>query len=94
MRIAVLAQVTSFRIYTRTAIHMQKWTFQLGTNADLLTRPHSTLFQGLSSLQFPLSAVQGTQVPQGGVHCRAGYRNDKHNDSFKGDACNSWIEQR
>lgn len=39
--------------------------------ADLLARPHSALLQCLSGLEFALTAVEGTKVPQGSIHCRA-----------------------
>lgn len=45
-----------------------------GDAADLLARPDGALLQGLGSLQLALAAVQGPQVPQGGVHRRAGRR--------------------
>lgn len=48
-----------------------------GNAADLLARPHSTLFQGFSSLQLALATVQGPQVPQGGVHRWAGQKTSK-----------------
>lgn len=61
----------------------KKGTFSAQKNAaDLLARPHGALFQGLSSLQLALPAVQGPQVPQGGVHCRAGCR-EKHTDIYQ-----------
>lgn len=44
-----------------------------GSAADLLTRPHGALLQGLGRLELALSAVQGPQVPQSGVHCGAGH---------------------
>lgn len=43
--------------------------------ADLLARPHGALLQGLGSLQLALAAVEGPQVPQGGVHRWAGCKN-------------------
>lgn len=48
-----------------------------GDAADLLARPDGALLQGLGSLQLALAAVQGPQVPQGGVHRRAGRRKKK-----------------
>lgn len=50
-----------------------------GDAADLLARPDGALLQGLGSLQLALAAVQGPQVPQGGVHCRAGRRKKNKN---------------
>lgn len=48
-----------------------------GDAADLLARPDGALLQGLGSLQLALAAVQGPQVPQGGVHRRAGRKKEK-----------------
>lgn len=55
-----------------------------GDAADLLARPDGALLQGLGSLQLALAAVQGPQVPQGGVHRRAGRGKKKEKKKVKG----------
>lgn len=45
----------------------------IGSAANLLARSQSAFFQGFSSLELALPTVQSSQVPEGGVHCRAGH---------------------
>ena len=49
-----------------------------GNCAYLLARPQGTLLQSLRGLQLALPAVQRSQVPQGGVHRRAGSDTHTH----------------
>jgi len=63
-------------------LHAEMDIFQSGSAADLLAGPGSALLQDISSLQFALPAVQGTQVPQGGVNCGAGRRKRKNALNF------------